>query len=68
MADMEKKVIKVHKKHSIVFDRDAPFSIGGVYQIIAETLIDSGELVIDRTDDGTKVEFVWHLETESEHS
>lgn len=61
------KVIRVQKKHIVSVSRYA-YSLTGVYQQIVEELIDSGELVIERKINSDILEFIWHLETESEHS
>ena len=66
LKEQKKKVIRVHKKHIVAVSRDA-YSLTGVYQQIIEELIDSGELVITRKINGDVLEFIWHLETESEH-
>ena len=60
------KVIRVQKKHIVAVSRYA-YSLTGVYQQIIEELIDSGVLVIERKINSDILEFIWHLETESEH-
>lgn len=59
--EQEKKLIKLHKKHTFTFRRNDIFSMWRVYEKICETLMDERKLVISRTDDHEKVNFVWEI-------
>ena len=58
----QKKEIKLHKKHMFSLKRTDEFSMRRLYEIICETLMDEGQLVISRTDDHEKVDFVWEID------
>ena len=57
----QKKEIKLHKKYTFSLKRTDEFSMRRLYEIICETLMDEGRLVISRTDDHEKVDFVWEI-------
>lgn len=61
LKEQEKKKIKLIKKHQFTFRRNDIFSMWRVYEKICETLMDEGKLVISRTDDHEKVNFVWEI-------
>lgn len=63
-VEQEKKQIIVHKKHVITWKRDDVFNMRNLYEAVCETLLDEGKLIIARTDDHEKVEFVFYV-TES---
>ena len=59
--------VPLHKKHIYSLIRTDEFSMRRLYEIICETLMDEGRLVISRTDDHEKVDFVWEIkEADSE--
>ena len=62
--EQEQKKIIVHKKHVITWKRDDVFNMRNLYEAVCETLLDEGELIIARTYDHEKVEFVFYV-TES---
>ena len=55
------KEIKLHKKHVITWKRDDEFTTRKLYEAVCETLMDEGELVIDRIDDHEKVDFTFYV-------
>ena len=59
--EQPKKEIKLHKKYTFSLKRTDEFSMRRLYEIICETLMDEGWLVISRTDDHEKVDFVWEI-------
>ena len=59
--EQDKKQITLHKKHVITWRRNDEFNMRKLYEAICETLLDEGELVIGRTDDHEKVEFVFYI-------
>lgn len=61
LKEQEKKEIKLHKKHVITWKRDDEFTMRKLYEEICETLLDEGELLVARTDDHEKVEFVFYV-------
>ena len=56
------KEIKLHKNYRFSLKRTDEFSMRRLYEIICETLMDEGRLVISRTDDHEKVDFVWKID------
>ena len=48
------------KKHIITWGRNDEFSMRKLYEAICETLLDEGELFVERTDDHEKVDFVFY--------
>lgn len=61
LKEQEKKQITLHKKHVITWGRNDEFSMRNLYEKICETLLDEGELFIERTDDHEKVDFVFYV-------
>ena len=61
LKEQEKKQITLHKKHAITWGRNDEFSMRKLYEAICETLLDEGELIIARTDDHEKVDFVFYV-------
>ena len=61
LKEQEKKQITLHKKHVITWGRNDEFSTRKLYEAICETLLDEGELIIARTDDHEKVDFVFYV-------
>ena len=61
LKEQEKKRIMLHKKHVITWSRSDEFSMRKLYEAICETLLDEGELFIERTDDHEKVDFVFYV-------
>ena len=61
LKEQEKKEIKLHKKHVITWKRDDEFTIRKLYEVVCETLMDEGELVIVRIDDHEKVDFTFYV-------
>lgn len=61
LKEQEKKEIKLRKKHVITWKRDDEFTMRKLYEEICETLLDEGELLIARTDDHEKVDFVFYV-------
>lgn len=61
LKEQEEKRITLHKKHVITWSRTDEFSMRKLYETICETLLDEGELVIARTDDHEKVDFVFYV-------
>lgn len=61
LKEQEKKQITLHKKHVITWGRNDEFSMRKLYEAICETLLDEGELIIARTDDHEKVDFVFYV-------
>lgn len=61
LKEQEKKQITLHKKHVITWGRNDEFSIRKLYEAICETLLDEGELLVERTDDHEKVCFVFYV-------
>ncbi len=59
--EQEKKQITLQKKHVITWSRNDEFSMKKLYEAICETLLDEGELFIERTDDHEQVEFVFYV-------
>lgn len=59
--EQEEKLITLHKKHVITWNRNDQFSMKNLYEAICETLLDEGELFIARTDNHEKVEFVFYV-------
>lgn len=61
LKEQQKKEIKLHKKYTFSLRRTDEFSMRKLYEIICETLMDEGKLIISRTDDHEKVDFVWEI-------
>ena len=61
LKEQEKKEIKLHKKHVITWKRDDEFTTKKLYEVVCETLMDEGELVIVRIDDHEKVDFTFYV-------
>ena len=61
LKEQEKKQIPLHKKHVITWKRDDVFNMRKLYEAVCETLLDEGELIIARTDDHEKVDFVFYV-------
>ena len=61
LKERQKKEIKLHKKYIFSLKRTDEFSLRKLYEIICETLMDDGRLIISRTDDHEKVDFVWEI-------
>ena len=61
LKEQEKKQITLHKKHVITWGRSDEFGMRKLYEAICETLLDEGELIIARTDDHEKVDFVFYV-------
>ena len=61
LKEQEKKQITLHKKHVITWKRDDVFNMRKLYEAVCETLLDEGELIIARTDDHEKVDFVFYV-------
>lgn len=59
--EQEKKPIKLHKKHVLTLKRNDEFTMRKLYESICEKLLDEGEMIITRTDDHEKVEFVFYV-------
>ena len=61
LKEQKKKQITLHKKHVITWKRDDVFNMRKLYEAVCETLLDEGELIIARTDDHEKVDFVFYV-------
>ena len=61
LKEQEKKEIKLHKKHVLTLKRNDEFTMRKLYESICEKLLDEGEMIITRTDDHEKVEFVFYV-------
>ena len=61
LKEQKKKEIRLIKKHTFSLKRTDEFSMRKLYEVICETLIDEGNLIISRTDDHEKVDFVWEV-------
>lgn len=61
LKEPEKKQITLHKRHVITWKHDDEFTTRKLYEAVCETLMDEGELVIVRTDDHEKVNFVFYV-------
>ena len=61
LKEQEKKEIKLHKKYVITWKRDDVFTTRKLYEAVCETLMDEGELVINRIDDHEKVDFTFYV-------
>ena len=61
LKEQQKKEIKLIKKHTFSLKRTDEFSMRRLYEIICETLMDGGQLIISRTDDHEKVDFDWEI-------
>lgn len=61
LKEQEKKQITLQKKHVITWSRNDELSMKKLYEAICETLLDEGELFIERTDDNEKVELVFYV-------
>lgn len=61
LKEQEKKPIKLHKKHVLTLKRNDEFTMRKLYESICEKLLDEGEMIITRTDDHEKVEFVFYV-------
>ena len=64
LKEQEKKQIKLQKKHVITWSQNDGFSMRKLYEAICETLLDEGELFIERTDNHEKVEFIFYVAEE----
>ena len=64
LKEQEKKEIKLHKKHVITWKRDDEFTMRKMYEAVCETLMDEGELVINRMDDHEEVNFTFYVTQE----
>ena len=64
LKEQQKKEIKLIKKHTFSLGRADEFSMRKLYEVICETLMDEGQLIISRTDDYEKVNFVWEIRPE----
>lgn len=61
LKEQEKKRITLHKNHTITLRRNDKFSMRELYEAICETLLDEGELFIERTDNHEKVDFLFYV-------
>ena len=61
LKEQGKKRITLCKKYVITWKRDDEFTMGKLYEAVCETLIDEGKLIIERTDDHEKVDFVFYI-------
>lgn len=61
LKEQENKRTTPHKKHTITWSRNEPFSAGELYETICKTLFDEGELFIERTYKHDKVDCVFYV-------